>query len=285
MRFRAKPTLLWPRAARLGETPIWIAERCALYFIDGLRGNLCQTDSSATVRREVQIAPELGFIVRRNAGALLYGTGLQIRTHELDTGASSAFATLPGDPSTLRLNDAKWDGEGLLWTGSMDRQGSRPIGSLYCVSADGEPSVVDEGYAIPNGFAFTKQGSELYVADSPLRVVYRYSVQGRRLTDRVAWLRLGEQDGYPDGMTADSSGHLWVALYGGGCVRRYRPDATIEREIRFPTPNVTACCFGGEDESRLFVTTAEESPQRGWIRWRRPRGGSLFRLDWRSSRT
>jgi sugar lactone lactonase YvrE len=62
----------------------------------------------------------------------------------------------------------------------------------------------------------------------------------------------------PDGLTLDAEGGLWVALYGGGAVRRYTPAGKLETEIAVPATNVTACAFGGEDLATLFITTARQ---------------------------
>ena len=65
-----------------------------------------------------------------------------------------------------------------------------------------------------------------------------------------------EADGTPDGIAIDAEDCLWVALWGGGKVRRYSPDAEIIGEIDIPAARVSACGFGGPDLDLLFVTTA-----------------------------
>ena len=57
-------------------------------------------------------------------------------------------------------------------------------------------------------------------------------------------------------MTVDAAGHLWVAFWGGHAVRRYRPDGTLDREIRLGAAQPTSVCLGGPDLRRLFITTA-----------------------------
>ncbi|WP_269112243.1 SMP-30/gluconolactonase/LRE family protein [Lentzea aerocolonigenes] len=49
---------------------------------------------------------------------------------------------------------------------------------------------------------------------------------------------------------------MWVALWGGHAVRRYTPAGELDREIELPVDNPTACCFGGQDFTDLYVTSA-----------------------------
>jgi sugar lactone lactonase YvrE len=48
---------------------------------------------------------------------------------------------------------------------------------------------------------------------------------------------------------------VWVALFGGGEVRRYRADGTVDRRVRLPMTPVTSVAFGGDDLGDLYVTT------------------------------
>ena len=67
----------------------------------------------------------------------------------------------------------------------------------------------------------------------------------------------------PDGCALDHQGHLWVAIFGGGCVRRF--DTTTGRLLGVVTLPaeaglmVTACAFGGPDLAELYITTADGS--------------------------
>jgi sugar lactone lactonase YvrE len=72
------------------------------------------------------------------------------------------------------------------------------------------------------------------------------------LSGRRPFLRLEPDDGAPDGMTLDAQGYLWVALFGGGAVHRYRPDGTLDRKVRVPARQPTSVCLVA---STLVVTS------------------------------
>jgi sugar lactone lactonase YvrE len=82
----------------------------------------------------------------------------------------------------------------------------------------------------------------------------------------------------PDGLTVDAEGFLWVALWGGGRVRRYTPDGRLDREVLLPVDQVTSMAFGGPDLDALYVTTARHGLSATDL-GRQPLAGSLFVHD------
>lgn len=64
--------------------------------------------------------------------------------------------------------------------------------------------------------------------------------------------------GFPDGMTIDSDGNLWVALFQGKHVIKVDPrkPETLLEKIELPAELVTCAAFGGENLDELYVTTA-----------------------------
>jgi len=86
--------------------------------------------------------------------------------------------------------------------------------------------------------------------------VYAFDIDGGRVGERREFLRFGERDGYPDGMTVDSEGCLWIAFWDGWSVRRYSPNGEWLESIKIPVARPTSCAFGGRDLDRLYITSA-----------------------------
>ena len=97
-----------------------------------------------------------------------------------------------------------------------------------------------------------------YFTDSGKRVIWAFDfdLNAGTITNQRPFVQFAQGDGLPDGLCVDSEGHLWVAMWDGWAIRRYAPDAVLERKIDIPVPRPTSCCFGGADLRTLFVTTA-----------------------------
>ena len=76
------------------------------------------------------------------------------------------------------------------------------------------------------------------------------------LTGRQPFVDLSADGFWPDGMTVDDEGMLWVACGRAGAVRRYRPDGTVDGVVHVPTSNPTSVAFGGADGGDLYITSS-----------------------------
>ena len=88
---------------------------------------------------------------------------------------------------------------------------------------------------------------------------------------------LGGDAGFPDGMTVDTEGFLWVAHWGGSRVSRYAPDGGVARIVPMPVPNVTSVTFAGPELSTLYITTAREGMTPEQLE-AAPEAGGLYRV-------
>jgi sugar lactone lactonase YvrE len=139
----------------------------------------------------------------------------------------------------------------------MDDAEQERSGSLYRLDADLSWSRQDTGYLVPNGPAFSPDGRHLYHTESSARTIFRFVLgEDGALSDKAVFAQFGGADGYPDGMTVDSQGCLWVAFWDGWCVRRLSPTGEVIDQIELPVQRPTSCTFGGAGLDQLFVTSA-----------------------------
>ncbi|KAB1148798.1 SMP-30/gluconolactonase/LRE family protein [Streptomyces luteolifulvus] len=240
--------------AALGEGPTWDADAGRLIWIDIL-GSRVHTYDPASGRRTVRVTEQhVGAAKPRAGGGLVLnlrdGVGL------LDPDGS--FRWLHHEPVPgRRANDAAVAPDGSLWAGTMRYDEAPGGGTLSRVTGDGSVRVVLDDVAVSNGTGWSPDGRLMYYIDSPTRRldVFGYDADGG-VVDRRTLVEIEEGSGFPDGLTVDADGCVWVALWDGGAVRRYTPAGELDRVIELPVPRVTACAFGGADLRDLYITTA-----------------------------
>jgi sugar lactone lactonase YvrE len=119
----------------------------------------------------------------------------------------------------------------------------------------------------------------MYYVDSPVRRVdvFDYDPSTGRADRRRPFADLSAFDGVPDGLTVDADGCVWVAVWGGGVLRRFAPDGTQDSVIAVPVSQPTSCAFGGPGMTDLYVTTASVGLSEAELS-EQPLAGRLLRL-------
>jgi sugar lactone lactonase YvrE len=118
------------------------------------------------------------------------------------------------DQPENRANDAKVDGRGRLWVGSMAYDRRPRGGALHRVERGVATRVVD-GLTISNGPAFDEAGGRLYLADTALGIVdvFELDVDAGRIHDRRRFLDVRDAGWWPDasctGTPATASSTAW----------------------------------------------------------------------------
>lgn len=265
-----------PRERRdlLGEGPLWCAGRGMLLWVDILAPALHQLDLAGGETRTFAFDEPIGWVAER-AGRADFVVGLQSGFAELSL---DPFRIEPiGDPEPdrpgNRFNDAKVDRWGRIWAGTKDDSGAGNPGALYRLDHDKRWARCDDGYGVTNGPAFSRDGRILFHTDSDRRTIYAFDLgDDGSIANKREHIRFADDWGYPDGMTGDADGCLWVAHWDGGRISRFDPEGQLERSIALPASRITSCCFGGPDLDRLFVTSAALD------RPAEPLAGALFEL-------
>ncbi|WP_031159098.1 SMP-30/gluconolactonase/LRE family protein [Streptomyces durhamensis] len=242
-----------PARAELGEGPTWDPATGRLIWLDIL-GMRVHTYDPATGRRTSRTTEQhVGAVKPRTGGGLVLnlrdGVGL------LDP--DGAFRWLHHEPvAGRRANDAAVAPDGSLWAGTMRYDEAAGGGTLSRLTGDGTLETVLPDVTISNGTGWSPDGRLLYYVDTPTRRVDVFDHDGGRVHGRRPLVEIEEGAGFPDGLTVDADGCVWVALWDGGAVRRYTPRGELDRVISVPAARTTACAFGGADLTDLYITTA-----------------------------
>ena len=139
---------------------------------------------------------------------------------------------------------------------------------------------METGITISNGIDWSPDDKTMYYTDSPLHVIYAYDfdLPTGEISNRRAFVKVPDAEGFPDGLTVDSEGFIWSAHWDGWRVTRYDPDGKVERVINMPVQRPTSCTFGGKDLNKIFVTSAwtglSETDRR-----EQPFSGDLFLIE------
>ncbi|UFS60444.1 SMP-30/gluconolactonase/LRE family protein [Subtercola endophyticus] len=215
------------------------------------------------------IAGEAGFVVSLRDRVVLTDSAFVI-VREL--------ATIPHAHAGLRLNEGKVDPAGRWVTGSMNLTTGEPDGAIYSVDArSGPPTlrVLRGGLGVANGFEWSADGGTFYFTDTSVETVYAggYTSSGD-VSEDIVLLHGGPHDG----LTLDTDGNFWGALYGEGAVVKYSGTGEEILRVELPTPNVTSVAFGGAGLSTLFVASARENLTEQQL-VEHPLSGALFSID------
>lgn len=270
---------------RCGEAPIWDAGNSRLIWTDIGASIVYSYRPGDTRKTEISTGlPVSSIALNRDRRFVFAGaTGLHLWRGRED------FRTLVKEHGgeTLAFNDMVADAAGRIYAGTLywDDNGMQRPGRLYLIRDRGAMEVVEEGIELSNGLGFSPDDRTLYYADSAARVIYAYDVNapGGRLSRKRAFVRVGGDEGIPDGLTVDSEGFVWCAQWYGGQIVRYDPDGMVERRVPLPVRQVASLNFGGDDLMDLYITTAGEN----WASTLAPSGydyskgnfgGGLYRL-------
>jgi sugar lactone lactonase YvrE len=263
--------------AVLGEAPVWVAREQTLYWVD-IKGRKIFRLAGDGRFSEWPTPLRIGSIAPRQSGGFISGTEDGIAAIDLDQSRFEIIVNpeeaLPGN----RFNDGKVDRRGRFWAGTMDDEERAESGTLYVVDPDLQVSIADAGYRVTNGPAFSPAGDIMYHNDSARQVTYAFDIgSDGKPSNRRVFLQFKEGEGFPDGMTVDCEGCLWIAFWDGWSVRRYSPAGQWLETVRLPVQRPTSCAFGGPDLDRLYVTSASIGLDENASSMQ-PNAGGLFML-------
>lgn len=264
----------------LGEGPIWDTQMGSLVWVDILGQSVLRHHPGEPRAMSIPTPLDIGSVAVRRGGGLVAALADGFWLTEPDSEDWTRHRPVEADRPDLRFNDGKCDPAGRFLAGSMAYDKHTGAGGLYRLDPDGTVEQLLSDVTISNGLAWTPDGGTFYYIDTPLRRVdgFDYDAATGRLSNRRPHIVFPpDEPGSPDGMTIDTEGGLWVAMWNGWAVHRYAPDGTLDIVVDVPASHVTSAIFGGPDLEDLYITCAW-SELTDEERAAQPHAGSLFRV-------
>ena len=270
--------LLLDAKAVLAEGPSYLPESDSVLWVDIEVGNIHQLDLKTLENRTIELGGKVGFVAASAKGDFIVGAREGLVRVDPNSGSSTTLATPESDLPDNRFNDGKPGPNGALWAGTMSIHETENAGSFYRLDTNGDVAKIFGDVTISNGLTWSPDRKTMYYIDTPtMRVdAFDFDLSDGLMTNRRTVIRIPDGIGYPDGMTVDAEGKLWIAMWAGWGVTRWDPDSgELIGKIPLPVEKVTACCFAGPNLDKLVITSASRDLS-GVELEKQPLAGGLF---------
>ena len=266
--------------SKLGEGVFWDAHRGIVWFVDIKRHRLWHYDPDTGSNSFTEAPGQIGWAIPAEGGLLLCGLKDGLYTFDPESEAFAKLASVPGEPSGNRLNDACTDPWGRVWFGSMDDSETSASGRFYVFDRGTISPAGPEGISITNGPAVNKAGTRIYFTDTTAQTILVADLTDAGVGEARPFVNTGAlfPDAYPDGPVVDAEDHVWTGLYLGGKVARFTPDGRLASTIDLPARDITKMAFGGQDLRTGYATSAiKNMTAQDMETW--PEAGGLYAFD------
>lgn len=255
--------------SELGEGPLWDSVQKTLYYVD-IRGKAIRSiEYSSGISKDISLPQQVGAITLDKDGGLV--AALEDGIYFVDEDGTVQIAHEEVPLKGNRFNDGKSGPDGSFYVGRMDEGGKA---AFYRLDPDGTLTELFDGVGTSNGLDWSLDEKTLYYVDTATARIdaFDFNRGEGTLANRRTVMPIPAKMGLPDGMTLDSQGMLWLALWGGRKVVRIDPSAgEVLETIPVPVEQVSCCSFAGDDLRDLIITTAR-------VGQKDPQAGSVFRI-------
>ena len=250
--------LVFYAGSTLLEGPRWNDELNSLLCVSIEQERIFLLNPEEQFVKTFRTHGQVGFAVFKDRGTVIYAAYDGVYELDIETG-KDRFLFQANTDKTLRYNDGDFDPVGRLLLGTTGyKRFAAGENCLFSVTSDGDGlKKIVENTSISNGIAFSPDSKYMYFIDTPTQKVGRYNYDVQKGTcefDKYVVVISG--NGVPDGMCIDPDGNIYVAEWGGSCVRKWNP-ATGQclKEYPVPVKNVSSCTIGGKNHDTLYITT------------------------------
>jgi len=263
----------------LGEGLLWDERNETIMWVDAFVKIINTWNPATKTLIERKYDSLVTSIAKRESGGYVVAAGLKliVLNENLDVIGTSPLE-MPNE--NVRTNDGNVDINGNYWVGCFANDAKPKQGNLRRISPNFDSKVFLKDITIANGMDWSPDNKICYYIDTPTKKVSRFNfnIETSELDGELEAIDVSEYSGAPDGMCVDSLGNLWVAFWGGGCIRSFSPSGELIAQVDVPATLVTNCAFGGPDLSTLYITCAIPSYE-GFVKGEEPLAGSLFKAE------
>lgn len=248
--------------AGLYEGPVWIKD--ALYFSDfsfakGFPSRIQRLDLAGVMNTVIEDSGSNGLAVDHegNIIAATHNTKSLSRFHLVNHSRDTVVGQYDGKVFNSP-NDVAVASDGSMYFTDPDFQrdaapGGQEKTRVYHVSNDSRVAIVDDTLTNPNGVSLSPDESHLYVnGNGEHGVLRRYSIKNGTPQNGQDWV---SGLTYPDGMTVDCHGNVYVAEHTLQRIRVFSAEGKQLAVIHVDA-NVTNVAFGGIRGTTLYITGA-----------------------------
>lgn len=259
-------------ANQIGEGPVWLHDQQRLLWVDITSQTLLWFDPRSGGVETLDVGRDVGAVVPAESGKLMAAVVDGFLEIDPESGSRHLVAEVEADQPANRMNDGKCDSRGRFWAGTMGYDIRSDAAALYRLNTDCRVETILQPVTLSNGIDWSPDDRLMYYVDSATQRldVFDYEPELGRLSNRRTLLEVSKAEGVPDGLTVDAEGCIWLALWGGGAVRRITAEGEVDMVVSLPVSQVTSCAFGGADLGDLYITSAARGVSE-------PGAGSLFR--------
>lgn len=176
-----------------------------------------------------------------------------------------------------RANDGIYLGEEQYLYGRMLKQPEALTGDIVLATEKGS-SVIYEGIAIPNTFAWFPNSHSMLISDSLCQKTYSLTLDlvEKKVMSVSLWRDFSDLSMTPDGACVNQQGEVYIAMWGGAALYKLSATGDLLTKIDLPVLQPTSCTLS-EDESRIYVTSATEGMSADMLK-RYPLSGDVFEI-------
>jgi len=250
-----------------GEGPVWDRRRKRFLFTDIIGDTIWQW--SAGVGKKALVHPSShanGMTFDREGRLVIAGWSARTIWRIEPDGVFTTIASHYQGKKFNSPNDIVVRSDGsIYWTDSAgglvipgmvgeDLQRQLDVQGVFCLTPSGEITLVVEDCVYPNGLAFSKDETLLYVNDTRLGIIRAFDVRkdGSVGPGRLFHKLTGNEPGVADGMKVDEQNNVYCT--GPGGIHIMDKAGKLLGRLLLPG-HCTNLAWGDDDWRSLFITT------------------------------